>query len=202
MKIGILTINSTNSPTENLQDYAGSRLDLSYLSKAKEALEVLGHQAEVVSIDHTDVNMLGKLGYDVFLNFCFEGFKEESEFEPHVAAALDVVGVPYTGADFLSIAMSLDKVLTKKLLLCHGVPTPKFQEFVTGEELLNPKLKFPMIVKPARQDGSIGIRGDAVVRNEDQLRELVKRAIKNYKQPALAEEYIEGRELIVAMMCN
>jgi len=202
MKIGILTINSTELPEENLQDYAGSRMDMSYLPRAKEALEVLGHQVEVVSIDHNDVNMVSKMGYDVFLNFCFEGFKEEADLEPHVAAALDVVGVPYTGSNFLTLGMCLDKILTKKLLLCHGIPTPRFQEFLTGEEILNTKIKFPLIVKPSRQDGSIGIRADSIVRNEDQLRLKVKEVIKTYKQPALAEEYIDGREIVVAMIGN
>jgi D-alanine-D-alanine ligase len=201
MKIGILTINSTELPEENLEDYEG-RLDLSYLSRAKEALEVLGHKVEIVPVDHKSINFIDNLGFDIFLNFCFEGFKEIPDFEPHVVAALDVINVPYTGSNYLTIAMALDKILTKKLLMCHGVPTPKFQEFVTGEELFNSKLRFPLIVKPSKQDGSIGIRGDAVVRNEDQLRNKVKSIIKTYKQPALAEEYIDGREIVVAVMGN
>ena len=80
--------------------------------------------------------------------------------------------------------------------------TPKFQVFTSAERKLNPELKFPMIVKPIREDGSVGIRERSVVNNEEQLKEEVDHIINLHKQEALVEEFIDGREFTVSLIGN
>jgi D-alanine-D-alanine ligase len=199
MRIGIITISTSNMRYAHPNDYEG-RLDNSYCLHAKEGLEKLGHTVAVVEVNHLTLSMLDKSKFDVLLNFCDEGFDNNPLLEPHVAASLDVLGIPYTGADYFTLSLCLNKSLTKKLLLYHRINTPKFQEFVSGDERLARGLKFPLFVKPSKQDGSIGIRQDSVVRNEPELRKKVKLAIESYHQPALVEEYIEGREFNIAIL--
>jgi D-alanine-D-alanine ligase len=201
MRIGIPTISPENMAQAYPEDYEG-RDDATHHVKAKEALEQLGHNVSLFRINPKTASMIKKNEFDVLLNFCDEGFDNNPLFEPHVASMLDLSKIPFTGSDYFTLAMCLNKTLTKKILLYHRIPTPKFQEFVTGDENLSKRLEFPLIVKPAQQDGSIGIKGDAVVRNEAQLRERVKKIISHYKQPALVEEFIDGREFNVAILGN
>jgi D-alanine-D-alanine ligase len=199
MKIAIVKISAGNMHLAYPEDYDG-REDISYCERAKRALEELGHTVDLVSVTPNNLLSLRKGGYQVVMNFADEGFDNNPLYEPHIPAMLDLTGLPYTGSEYFTLALCLDKVLTKKLLVCHKIPTPKFQEFVTDKDYLSKKLSFPLIVKPAKQDGSIGIKGNAVVRDEAALRERVRKINKTYNQPALVEEYVDGRELNVAVL--
>jgi len=199
MKIGIPTISTHNMAEAYPEDHEG-RTDALHHIKAKEALESLGHKVTLFTITPKTACMINNKEFDVLLNFCDEGFDNNPLFEPHVASILDLSKIPFTGSNHFTLSLCLNKTMTKKLLLYHRIATPKFQEFVTGEENLSKRLEFPLIVKPAQQDGSIGIKGDAVVRNEAQLRERAKKIIQTYNMPALAEEFIDGREVSVAIL--
>ncbi|HKA92032.1 MAG TPA: hypothetical protein VKE22_30420 [Haliangiales bacterium] len=120
--------------------------------------------------------------------------------EAQVPALCELLGIPYTGSDSATMAIALDKSLAKKVLQQHDILTPKFQLFETGKEKLNPSLRFPVIVKPNAEGSSKGISGDAVVDDEDALRAAVKALIEKYRQPALVEEYITGREFTVGLL--
>jgi D-alanine-D-alanine ligase len=98
------------------------------------------------------------------------------------------------------LAIALDKALAKKVLKQHGILTPEFQLFETGKEKLNPALKFPVIVKPNTEGSSKGIAGTSVVDDEAQMRALVKNLLEKYRQPALVEEYIPGREFTIGLL--
>jgi len=111
---------------------------------------------------------------------------------------LDILEIPYTGGNYLTLALTLRKDMVKKILTYHNLPTPKFKLFETGDETLD--LGFPLIVKPANEDASIGIKDESVVYNEDKLRERVKYVIGEYEQPALVEEFIDGREFNVGVI--
>jgi D-alanine-D-alanine ligase len=92
--------------------------------------------------------------------------------------------------------------MAKRVMAYFNLPTPAFQSFVTGEEKLDPKLKFPLFVKPSREGSGIGVRAQSVVRNLRQLREQVRYVIQAYAQPALVEEFIEGREFTLGLLGN
>jgi D-alanine-D-alanine ligase len=92
--------------------------------------------------------------------------------------------------------------MAKRVMMHHGLPTPLFQTFITGDERLNSKLAFPLFVKPSREGSGIGVTAQSVCRNARELRAQVKWCIETYHQPALVEEYIEGREFTLGMLGN
>ena len=122
--------------------------------------------------------------------------------ESEVQAILDYLDIPYTGSSTFSLALALNKALTKRILKAEGIPTPNFQLFNKGNEELNHALKFPLIVKPNREGSAKGINRANVVYNKEELFLRVRETINNYKQEALAEEFIEGRELTVGILEN
>jgi D-alanine-D-alanine ligase len=121
--------------------------------------------------------------------------------EAAVPALCELMGIPYTGSDAATLSIALDKALSKRVLLQHGILTAEFQVMETGRERLSQKLKFPLIVKPNQEGSSKGVSASAsVVDDEDGLRAVVRELIDRYRQPALIEVYIPGREFTVGML--
>jgi D-alanine-D-alanine ligase len=116
----------------------------------------------------------------------------------HVPAMLEMAGVPYTGSSPLGHALALDKVITKHLIRAAGVPTPAFQVMRTGHEDSS-GLQFPVVVKPRHESTSFGLD---LVYDRSRLVSAVEKIVATYQQEALVEEYIEGRELCVALLGN
>lgn len=139
-------------------------------------------------------------GFDLIFNLA-ESFGTNVAGEPYIPAALEMMGIPYTGSGPETLAICLDKVRTKQIFLSAGITTPRYWVF-KKVPTRSKKYPFPLIVKPAHEDASIGISTDSVVRNEHDLRKKIGFIIKNYKQPALVEEYIDGREINVAILGN
>ncbi|MBI5327927.1 MAG: ATP-grasp domain-containing protein [Deltaproteobacteria bacterium] len=149
---------------------------------------------------------------DIIFNLC-EGAMGKSAFEMNVAAVLELFGFRFTGSGPLTLSLALNKARAKGILAYHGIPTPKFTIYdlrFTNLEITNRQskienrksLSFPLIVKPVQEDASIGIDQDAVVKNMSTLKNRVNYVIKSYKQPAIVEEYIDGREFNIAVMGN
>jgi D-alanine-D-alanine ligase len=122
--------------------------------------------------------------------------------EAQVPALCELVGLPYTGSDSATLALALDKALCKRILRQHGILTPEFQVMQSGRERLSAELshRFPLIVKPNAEGSSKGIAATSVVDSEAALRQAVKDLVERYRQPALVEEYIEGREFTVGLL--
>lgn len=125
------------------------------------------------------------------------GIQGDSRYT-HVPGLLEMAGVPYTGADPLGHAVSLDKVITKILMLDAGVPTPRYAVMRSPNDAIG-NLRYPLIVKPRHESTSFGL---AVVKSEQALREAVAAIIETYKQDALVEEFIDGSEYCVALLGN
>jgi len=127
--------------------------------------------------------------------------RDEGRFQPHVAAALELAGVPFTGADARAIGRSRDKVLAKKLLLHHGLATPAFAVFPRrGGREGAARLRFPLLVKAADEEASLGISQASLVRGPAALRARVAFVHRRLLTDAIAEEYVEGRELSVSVL--
>lgn len=112
-----------------------------------------------------------------------------------IPAILDLLEIPYTGADMLGESLAYNKFLVKKLLEQNGVPVPRYQLFNSASDLLDPTLRFPLISKLNEIHGGVEITKDSVSENEKHLRERIKSLIKIYEQPILVEEFIVGREI-------
>ena len=167
------------------------------------ALQTLGYRTSIFNVDSNIsrlVNFLTDEKPDVIFNLC-ESVGSEAIHEMHVAGIYELMKIPYTGSGPLALGIALNKELLKKFLLFHNLPTPRYQLFKSPVRMnLEDHMQFPMIVKPSREDASIGIEPSSVVNNMNELRKRVRWIIERFDQPALVEEYIDGRELNVAIL--
>jgi D-alanine-D-alanine ligase len=138
---------------------------------------------------------------DVIFNL-IEYFLDRPNLEGSVAGLFELYGIPYTGAPPFALSLCQRKGLTKQILLANGVPTPKFRIFRRPTIPRRLGLHYPVIVKPAREDASSGVTKDSVVYDAASLQERVQKTIEEFHQPAMAEEFIEGRELHVGILGN
>jgi D-alanine-D-alanine ligase len=170
------------------------------ISAIRLALESLGHDVISLEANGELPQRMAEAKVDVVFNIA-EGFTGRNR-EAQVPALCELLGVPYTGSDSATLSLALDKALAKRILRQHGIMTPEFQVMVTGREKLNPALvgKFPLIVKPNAEGSSKGIDASDVVDDEAALRVAVREVLDRYKQPALVEEYISGREFTVGLL--
>ncbi len=169
------------------------------------ALTELGHKPVLVALGG-DITVfaaeLRRIQPDLAFNLC-EAFWGESRKEMHVAALFDLLGITYTGAPPLSLGLSQDKARTKDLLSRHQLPTPKYCLIKLGEHYSRVKdLVYPLIVKPRWEDASQGISNESVVDNEKALLARINYVHQTYKQGALVEEFILGREINAAIIGN
>jgi len=166
----------------------------------RSAIESLGHEVVPLEANSSLPQELNEAKVDLVFNIA-EGLSGRNR-EAQVPALCELVGIPYTGSDSATLALALDKALCKRILRQHGILTPEFQVMVTGREKLNASLasKFPLIVKPNAEGSSKGIASTGVVDDEPGLRNAVKELIERYRQPALVEEYISGREFTVGLL--
>ncbi|MBI4511527.1 MAG: ATP-grasp domain-containing protein [Deltaproteobacteria bacterium] len=158
------------------------------------------HGHAVVHLEATPdlPRLLAESNVDLVFNIA-EGLVGRNR-EAQVPALCELLGIPYTGSDSATLAIALDKALTKKVLKQHDILTPEFQLFETGRERLSPTLRFPVIVKPNAEGSSKGIAGTSVVDDETGMRAAVRALIEKYRQPALVEEYIPGREFTIGLL--
>ncbi len=142
---------------------------------------------------------LKKIKPDIAINLVdsFKGFENLSSSIPGV---LEILEIPYTGADILGMSLDTNKFVIKKLLEQNGVPVPRFQLFATANDPIDPTLRFPLIAKLNEIHGAVEITQDAVSENEKHLRERIKFLIATYKQPVLVEEFIVGREVTAILL--
>jgi D-alanine-D-alanine ligase len=164
------------------------------------ALRQAGHKVNFLEGDESLYGRLQKGHFDIAFNIC-EGHRGDSR-ESHVPAILEMLGIPYTGSKVLCLALTLDKPMAKRVLAFHGLPTPPFQVFDTPDDPVGGGLTYPLFVKPAGEGTGMGIDGNSVVRDEGELRRRLHWLIGTYGQPALVEEFIEGREITVGVLGN
>jgi len=146
------------------------------------------------------VSALRIMGTDAVFNLSECPFLSP-EKELHAVALLELLHLPYTGNGPLALGICNNKSLTKQVLCANGIPTPAFRLY-TAEPAEDPGIPYPLVVKPANEDGSAGITEDSLVRNLDELRKQVKGLKDGFRQNALVEEFAGGREFNVAVLGN
>jgi D-alanine--D-alanine ligase len=122
--------------------------------------------------------------------------------EAQVPAMLDLLGIEYTGSDAMALTLTLDKSLAKTVVAAAGVRTARSMVLHDGTEDVPDDLRFPLVVKPLAEGSSKGVLCSSVAENERALRRLARSVLERYAQPALAEEYLPGREFTVAVLGN
>jgi len=122
--------------------------------------------------------------------------------EAQIPAMLEMLNIPYTGSSVLTHALLLNKAMTKEILKANDLPVLSHQIFKTNKENLKKSLKFPLIVKPIAQGSSAGITNESVVTNKEKLYHQVNSVIKIFRQEALVEPFLKGREFSIALLGN
>ena len=157
------------------------------------------HDVILLEADENVVENLKGSKPDIVFNIA-EG-RDGPNRESHVPAMLEMLEIPYTGSDPMTLSLCLDKGRAKEILSFYKVSTPRFQvvSSISGQIKLK---KFPLIVKPLHEGSSKGVKNDALIFSPSELKKKVEKIIVQYHQPALVEEYLNGREFTVAVMGN
>jgi len=202
IKVAVLANLKVNAPKfEGMSEDQWDDLDSEKtVNVMLEAIRSAGHECEFLEGDRTLMETLPTFKPDICFNIC-EGHFGDSR-EAQVPALLEMLRIPYTGSKVLTLALALDKPMTKRILHWHSLPTPAFQEFDRSDSPMDEDLKYPLFVKPSREGTSMGVSAKSIVKNENELREQVSFIINKYRQPALVETYVEGREITVGMVGN
>jgi D-alanine-D-alanine ligase len=170
-----------------------------------EALRELGHTVSVVGASE-DINAMVKALTDDEFDLVFnltEHIGGDRHHDKNIAALLEMLQIPFTGAGVNGLLLTRDKRLCKRLLSSHRIHVPGFASLSLNKKIrISKKLQYPLIVKPALEDSSEGISNASVVSDEDELVERVRFVHEGWQQPAIAEEYIQGRELYVSVLGN
>ena len=178
---------------------AGAEFDrMETIQAIRSAIESDGHVTQFLPADSTLPDKIKEFCPDICFNIA-EGMGGDAR-EAQVPALLEMLHVPYTASRVLANAVALDKTMTKRIWRDLGLPTASFQEFATGDEPLSPHLRFPLFVKPAREGTGMGMGSESIVTCEEQLRSRVRWVIETYRQPALVEDYLPGREFTVGIL--
>lgn len=191
---------------------ANGRVDMSEVGVVEEreqigvALAELGYQTSVFNMSNNVEKLLEFLKRekpDLIFNLV-ESLGDQAIHEMHVAGIYEILEIPYTGSSTITLGTCLNKARTKEILSYHGIPTAKFivckqLNDISADDF---ELNFPVIVKPAKEDASVGIDNDSIVDSLTALKKRVRHIFQLFDQPAIVEEYIEGRELNVAILGN
>ena len=166
-----------------------------------QAIESQGYKVKKIGNVSNLIEKLDDLGVDIVFNIS-EGLSGRNR-ESQVPVLLEMAGIPFVGADALTLALTLDKVMAKKIFIAEGIPTPKFFEVKLVDGAIDTDhLQFPLIVKPRFEGSSKGLSEASRVKNKDDLKKQAEYVTNTYKQPALVEEFISGQEFTVAIIGN
>ena len=174
----------------------GAEADAKIIAKY---IQNLGIKTHLLLADSNLPLHLKKIKPDIAINLV-DSIKGNEALQSSIPGVLELLEIPYTGADTLGLSLVTNKFLIKKLLQQSGISVPNYQLFNSCNDLLDPNLRFPLISKLNEIHGAVEITKDAVSDNEKHLRERLKFLITTYKQPALVEEFIVGREVTAILL--
>jgi D-alanine-D-alanine ligase len=168
-------------------------------------LKSMGHDVYPVGLA-SDLAVIAKAREEHKPHIAFnllEDFEGQALFDQHVVSYLELLKQAYTGCNPRGLTLAHDKALTKKILSYHRIAVPGFAVFPVGQRVVRPqRLKFPLFVKSVVEEGSVGISQASVVNDDAKLAERVEFIHRQTNNHAIAEQYIEGREIYVSVIGN
>ena len=192
-------------PPENLSGFDLGTVEWKTEFDVTSTLVDMGHDLHVLGLKD-DLGLIRQAVDQFKPHIAFnlmEAFHEVGAFDMNVVSYLELLRLPYTGCNPRGMVLSRDKALSKKLMAYHRIPVPEFSVFRRGLAIKRPRrLKFPVIVKSLTQEASIGISQASVVEDDTKLRERVQFVHDSVATDAIAERFIEGRELYVGVIGN
>jgi len=169
----------------------------------EESLRDKGFHPYMLSVEYFSkdlIQTLLEISPKFVFNLC-EEINGKCELEMCIAGLLELMGIPYTGSDPFALGLALNKYHVKQILRSAGIPTARGYLRYPGQKLTIPRgMRFPMLVKPARQDASLGINSNSVCHTAGQLEKQIRYIHAIYEQEALVEEYLDGREFNVSVI--
>ncbi|MDQ3198965.1 MAG: ATP-grasp domain-containing protein [Verrucomicrobiota bacterium] len=204
-KLKVLALFDAIAPTKIDQDLSAELKTSDWKTEANvlAALETLGHTTEHLAIfDDLDLlrQKLDSFAPDVLFNLA-DQFKNNRGFDQNIVSVLEMQGVPFTGCGATGLVLCKHKGISKKILSYHRIHTPSFVVIPRGQRIARPRrLKFPLLVKPVKEEASLGIAQASFVETDEQFRERVTYIHDKLDGDVIAEEYIAGRELYVSVM--
>ncbi len=187
---------------ENSIDYEATMGVMDEVKAVEESLKILNYdyiELPILSSNTSEImKMLIEKEWHCIINLC-ESFNGKNMEQYKIPAVLELLNIPYTGSNSYAILLTTDKAYTKNVLSLNGLPVPRYFTNSDGANLPE-DLIFPLIVKPQYEDASVGVESTSVVYNPKELLKEIKRVIDKFNQPAIIEEYINGREINVAIV--
>ncbi len=166
----------------------------------REVLESEGHEVIPLGGDTSLIDRLRNSPVDIVFNIA-EGIGGRNR-EAYIPALLEFLNIPYTGSDPLTLSLTLDKAMAKRVVSSAGVPTPRFKKIEKAEDLEGLNLSYPLFVKLCYEGSSKGVRLDSKVLDLYSLKEKVKWLLDTYGSPVLVEEFVSGPEFTVGILGN
>jgi len=206
-KLKVLALFDAIGPTTIDQDLSSELQTEDWKTEANvlAALGALGHATEHLAIfDDLDLlrQKMESFAPDVLFNLA-DQFKNNRGFDQNIVSFLEMQGVPFTGCSATGLVLCKHKGISKKILSYHRIHTPNFVVIPRGQRIARPRqLKFPLLVKPVKEEASYGIAQASFVETDEQFRERVTFIHEKHDGDVIAEEYIAGRELYVSLMGN
>jgi D-alanine-D-alanine ligase len=206
-KLKVLALFDAIAPTTLDQDLSAELKTEDWKTEANvlAALASLGHGAEHLAIfDDLDLlrQKLQSFVPDVIFNLA-DQFKNNRAFDQNIVSFLEMHGVPFTGCGSTGLTLCKHKGISKKILGYHRIHTPEFVTIARGKRIARPgRLRFPILVKPLKEEASYGIAQASFVETDEQFRDRVQFIHEKHDADVIAEEYVEGRELYVSIVGN
>ena len=202
----ILLADESLLPAGDLKDYSEKQRELRKTEfDVRDAIEALGHDVISIGVSDDLSTIRGAIDAhkpDIAFNLV-EEFHGVGHFDQHVVSYLELSKQAYTGCNPRGLTLARDKALTKKILAYHGLKVPEFAIFAKRRPTKRPEsLAFPLFVKSLTEEGSVGISGASIVHDDEKLMERVEYIHRTTNSTALAEQFIEGREIYVGVMGN
>lgn len=170
-----------------------------------QALKGSGHEVRALGVLDSITELRATIADwqpDIVFNL-LEEFDGIVSYDQHVIAFLEMLRQPYTGCNPRGLLLSRDKALCKQVFAWHRIPTPQFRVFQLGQKVVIPRrIRYPLFVKSSTDDASLGISQASVVTDAAHLKERIEFVLEQYKSDVLVEEFIDGRELYVALLGN
>ncbi len=198
MRIGFVYNVKRNAGASSREDDDAEFDDPAAIAAIRAAIESHGHDVIELEADETLPGAVAAANVDLVFNIA-EGQGSRNR-EAQVPALLELLRIPYTGSDAVTLGITLDKSIAKTIVSAAGVATPAWFVLTTGHEEVPADVRYPVVVKPLHEGSSKGITSESVVHEEDALRERAAELASSYRQAALCEEYVEGREVTVGLL--
>jgi D-alanine-D-alanine ligase len=185
-----------NQPIDFLEEFDSEET----IDAIREVLENEGHEVIKLGGDTGLIDRLRQASVDIVFNIA-EGLQGRNR-EAHIPALLEFLNIPYTGSDPLTLSLTLDKAMAKRVIMSQNIPTPRFKKVEGGKDLDGLDLRYPLFVKLCYEGSSKGVRLDSKVLDPQSLEEKTRGLLKTYGSPLLVEEFVKGPEFTVGILGN